>query len=343
MKTVMCLLITSLLWTAETWGFPDDRIEFREQEQIWRILTVTDGADFSNETNSLKVYQAAYQKLADLQVRDANRETLLQARTVVAVLGQQWDAFETLAKEFPEQDRWTWHIKTWRLQMRVARKEWQPLANDVTEFANSLSRQPLNLADTSQPTSQAAYSLLKLRIALLWQEGEELPEEFQTIVDRVTQLKTSYAEAQKDYFKAQYPVSPFAYSWLSDHLRFPESKSLKRDQLATMIANQMTVVREAEVRSRKATREYADWQASRGKKSVEGDPEARHFRKRRQLGNEMVKLSLFKMLERTADDPLSVALRSGLWAWQRDQVQAARRVASELESRLSRVVREGGR
>ena len=343
MKKAKRVLITSLFWMAGTWVFADEPIELTGQKQILHVLKATEGADYSDPTSSLKAYRTAHEKLADLRVSDANREQLLQARAVVAVLAQQWDDFESLSKELRQQDRWDLHIKTWRMQMRVARKEWETLANDVTEFAKELSRQPLNLADINQPTSKAAYSLLRLRIAISWQTDEALPPEFQTIVDEVAPLKATYDDAFKGEPTGYYPASPFAYSWLSEYLRFPESKSLTKNQLAAMIANQENAVREAEARSKKATRDYADWQASLGMKPGLTDAEERHFKEKSDLGKEKTKRSLLKELERTTDDPLGVALRSGLWAWQREQLQDTRSVKNGLQSHLERIVRQSGR
>ena len=119
---LICLAFVSVV-TAEP-------SELEEQKKMLAIFEKTQYFEEFDRSNLPEVYQEARQKLAELKVSESNRSKLLQARTLLAVLAQDWDEFRLLANEFQEKDHWLLHVKTWQLQMRVAREEWKPLADD---------------------------------------------------------------------------------------------------------------------------------------------------------------------------------------------------------------------
>ena len=174
--------------------FADEQKELDEQKQIVAILKKTEHAEYHDRTHLPEAYNEAHQKLSALKVCDSNRVKLLQSRTLIAVLSQNWDDFRKLAKEFEDNDPWFWKVTIWELQARVARKEWKPFADDVSVLVNSISKKEIPLANSNDPTSQFCYQLLRLRIALSCFKDEKLPLEFQTIVDQIIHLEKSHSE-----------------------------------------------------------------------------------------------------------------------------------------------------
>ncbi len=281
-------------------------LEREEQKIMLAVVQKTQYFEEHDRSNLPEIYQESRRRLAGLEVSDSNRVKLLQARTLLAVLAQDWDEFGSLAKEFGEKDFWLWHIKTWRLQMRVDREEWKPLVDDVTRLIDELLEQRLDL-NAGNPTAEVGIKLLVLRQALIWPNDKEVPRELQIVAEQIDRLKVSYNKIPRSQV---YPGYSEDFEWLSKVDFLPGS--LTREQLRTMIASQASAVILANAEFKGAGKE-------RGREQSEnrtGRAEGRYWEAKRGRRFESGKLALLRNLERTADSQLSMAFRARLWVWQ---------------------------
>ncbi len=316
------LFVVGLIWLASVSVVIAEPVELEERKQIHAIMAETDRAEYGDRTKLPEVLQEARQRLADLNVSEPNRSTLLQARTLNAVVGQHWDDFSALAKNFNATDPWVLQVKTWQLQARVTCKEWQTLAKDVTWLIGYMENKTTYLANTNDSADQMCYQILRLRRAVCWPEEKPLIPELQSVASQIDRLEKSHAEIPKGVLKRLYDQFEKEYEWIPGAI--PQETALTGERWKALIADQETIVASATTHSKSATRKFSDLQG-RSTKVLEGmKAEKEHYAAKQQFGNASRKLSLWLHLATTADSQVSMTVRAGLWTWEMDQQHKAR-------------------
>ena len=311
------LCVVCLTWLASVSVVGSEPSELEEQKQILAIVKMWKPVVWYERPHMPPTYHEVRQKLAGLKVSASNRSKLMQARTLIAVLGQHWDDFDLMAKEFDEHDPWFLKIKVWQLQAHVASKEWKSLADVVTELVDFMGDKSTYLADFSNPVNPMCLQLLKLRRAVSWPEGGDLPPDLQRVVDQVDRFEKSHVEIPKGVLKRLSDSFERDYEWIP--MAIPQETALTAERWKSLIASQETMVAGLKAKSKSATRRFSDLQG-RNTNVLEGmKAEKEHYAASRRAGIESRKLTLWRHFQATTDSKLSMAQRAGLWAWEFEQ------------------------